>query len=338
MLIDDYIKNAEQSLSETQRKAIWEWFKSTAYTRLEPGASLIILATRWHLNDLIGQCMTDMPEENWTVINLPMFAMENDPLGREVDEVLWPERYDYERCKKIEKALGKYWFQAMCQQDPLPSMGGADIGDRLKIIEQNEIPPAEELKRTRAWDLAATEQAGDWTAGVKVALNKSTGRFLIEDVVRCQKSPAGVEVQVDTAADLDGHGVPIWMEQEPGSSGKVVIEHYKKFLAGYNFQGEKATGPPEVRASPFMAAVEQGKVDMVRGDWNQAFIDEWNGFPDGDHDDQCIATALGYNKLVKGMYGGLTWGRAAASDKVIPITRAKATQRTHRRRVSNVTW
>ena len=51
LIIDDYVKNAEESLSESQLRKTWEWFKSTAYTRLEPGATLIILATRWSQND-----------------------------------------------------------------------------------------------------------------------------------------------------------------------------------------------------------------------------------------------------------------------------------------------
>ncbi len=110
------------------------------------------------------------------------------------------------------------------------------------------------------------------------------------------------------------------MEQEPGSSGVIVITDYKKLLAGYSFDGEKATGPPEVRASPFLAACEAGDVYMIAADWNKPLIDEVNSFPDGDFDDQVIALALGYNKLVFGMYGSLVWGRDLP-DNVIPIRR-----------------
>lgn len=125
---------------------------------------------------------------------------------------------------------------------------------------------------------------------------------------------------VATVAAGDGHGIKVWMEQEPGSSGKTVIRDYERLLQGYAFQGERATGPIEVRASPFLAAVEAGNVYCVRADWNDAFRLEINAFPDGEHDDQVSAAALGYNKLVLGIHGALTWGRDEPHSNVIPLS------------------
>ncbi len=152
-----------------------------------------------------------------------------------------------------------------------------------------------------------------------MSLSKESGRVILEDIVRFQKGPSKTELMVQTCADGDGHGVPIRMEQEPGSSGKIVIEHYMRLLSAYKFQGEKATGPPEVRASPFLAKVEAGQVDIVKGQWNEAFTEELDGFPDADHDDQIISGALAYNKLVKGLYGGFTWGRSVGPSNVVPF-------------------
>jgi predicted phage terminase large subunit-like protein len=326
MLIDDYIKNAEDSLSVTLREKTWEWFKSTAYTRLEPGASLVILATRWNLNDLIGMCLKELPHENWRVINLPALAEVNDPLGREPGEALWPERYDEKTLLNIKETLGTYWWKAMYQQDPIPSMGGLELSGKLKFVKADEVPHWRELKRIRTWDLAATpESSGDYTAGPKMSLHKDSGTIFIEDMQRGQWSPNKTELMVQTCADGDGHGVPIRMEQEPGSSGKIVIDHYTKLLSAYKFQGEKATGPGEVRASPFLAAVEAGRVAVVIGPWNEAFTEELDGFPDAEYDDQIIACALGYNKLVGGLYGGLTWGRALKGDtgNVVPFPKGR---------------
>ena len=318
MLIDDYIKNAEASLSETNRKSTWEWFKSTAYTRLEPGASLVILATRWGQRDLIGMCLSEMPQENWVVINLPALAEANDVLGRAEGEALWPERYSRERLLKIKEALGNYWWQAMYQQNPLASMGGADLGNKIKVIARDDLPEATACKRVRAWDVAATEGGGDFTAGPLMLYDPATRHFIIEDMKRFQKSPYNTEQMVINATQGDGHGVHVMMEQEPGSSGKTVIDHYTKRLSGYSFKGEKATGPIEVRAHPFLVACENGRVRMVEEEWNQQLRDEVNAFPDGEHDDQIVACALAYNRLAKGLYGGLTWGRELG-DNVIPI-------------------
>jgi len=320
MLIDDYIKNAEDSMSETLRKKTWEWFKSTAYTRLEPNASLIILATRWNLNDLIGMCTTELAHENWEVINLPALAEVNDPLGREIGEALWPERYDRETLLRIKQTLGTYWWEAMYQQNPKASMAGMDLGDMIKIISTDEVPNDADLKTIRPWDLAATEGGGDYTAGPLMSRQRNSGKIFIRDMQHFQKSPEKTKKLVRANAEGDGHGVKVWMEQEPGSSGKIVITDYKELLAGYAFEGEKATGPLVVRASPFLAACEAGNVYMVRAKWNKPLIDEINAFDDNaEHDDQVTALALGYNKLVHGMFGSLVWGREKLPDNVVPI-------------------
>jgi len=340
MLIDDYVKNAEEAMSEAYHRKVWEWFKGVAYTRLEPNASLIVLATRWAQNDLIGRLLTEMPHENWTLINLPMLAEINDPLGRELDEPLWPERYPADACERIRKTLGTYWFEAQCQQNPPASMSGADIGEKLKYLAPIDLPEASQMKTIRAWDMAATEGAGDYTAGPKISRCKDDGRIIIHDMQRFQKSPHGNKVMVDTVATGDGHGVKIYMEQEPGSSGKTVIADYKKLLQGYAFEGERATGPVEVRASPFLAAIEAGNVYCVRGEWNDAFRLELNGFPDGDNDDQVSSAALGYNKLVLGIHGALTWGRDEQPANVVSLN----TYRTKKRKIDpdarrrSITW
>jgi predicted phage terminase large subunit-like protein len=336
MLIDDYIKNHEEALSVAGHKKVFEWFKSTAYTRLEPGGSLVVLATRWDYKDLIARLVTELPHENWTVINLPMYAQAGDPLGRDPGEVLWPERYPLEACQRIEKTLGPYWFAAQCQQDPKQSMAGADLGEKLKVIDEEKLPPRSELRTIRAWDLAAGDAEGDWSVGFKMARHAPTRNLYILDVQRKQNSAYKNKLLISACAEADGHGVKIWMEQEPGSSGKTVIGDYKTLLKTYNFDGERASGPIEVRAGPFTAAIEAGSVYMVKADWNDDLREELNGFPDGEWDDQVIAGALCYNKLLFGIKGALTWGREEIpADNVIPIRSARADYTKPQRRL---TW
>ncbi|MEE8598169.1 MAG: hypothetical protein V3S69_01370 [Dehalococcoidales bacterium] len=266
--------------------------------------------------------------------------MANDPLGREPGEALWPERFSRERLLKIKEALGNYWWQAMYQQNPLASMAGANLGDMLKVILKSDVPNDRDCKRVRAWDVAATAGGGDWTAGPLLGNHRAMGKIIIEDMQRFQKSSLNTELMVTTCAEGDGHGVQVMMEQEPGSSGLTVIDHYTKLLPGYVFKGEKATGPIEVRAGPFLAAVEAGRVLMVKADWNEELILEMNAFPDGEHDDQVIALALAYNKLIKGLYGGVTWGRNSADvSNVIPIRGGKNQKPLKRdRMVTGLTW
>ena len=54
LIIDDPIKNREEADSLTERERVWGWFRSTAFTRLQPNAKIIVIQTRWHDDDLSG--------------------------------------------------------------------------------------------------------------------------------------------------------------------------------------------------------------------------------------------------------------------------------------------
>ena len=125
MCIDDFLKNAEMAVSDDIREAQWEWFQTTAFTRLEPGGKLIVLATRWMETDLIGRLLKFALEESGLglrvrEIRLPALAEPTescpDPLGRLTDEALWPERLDFKYLAQKRQIMEPYWWNAIYQQ------------------------------------------------------------------------------------------------------------------------------------------------------------------------------------------------------------------------------
>jgi hypothetical protein len=123
MLIDDYIKNREEAVSDNVRESQWEWFQTTAFTRLEPGGKLVVLACRWFEDDLIGRLLKFALEDTTLrvrEIRLPALAEPTeaspDPLGRSTEEPLWPERVHYEYLCQRRAVLGPYWWNAIYQQ------------------------------------------------------------------------------------------------------------------------------------------------------------------------------------------------------------------------------
>ena len=156
----------------------------------------------------------------------------------------------------------------------------------------------------RFWDLAATEAKDgtdpDWAVGAKI--RRASGIYFVEDVQRTQSTPQGVEALVLQTAMLDGPEVEIVMEQEPGSSGKTVIDHYRRVLGGFVFRGVPSTGSKELRAQPVSAQAEAGNVKLLKGLWIGDFLDELTAFPGGSHDDQ-----------VDGLSGGVCWLAAKGS-------------------------
>jgi predicted phage terminase large subunit-like protein len=118
LIVDDPVKNAEQAVSETYRERAWEWWTSTAFTRLEPDAVAVIVQTRWHEDDLAGRILREQADENWRVVSLPALAELGDPLGRVPGEALWPERFPLARLKKIRAAMPAHWWESLYQQTP----------------------------------------------------------------------------------------------------------------------------------------------------------------------------------------------------------------------------
>lgn len=342
LLVDDYIKNAEDSLSENQRNKTWEWFTSTAYTRLEPGASVIILATRWNIDDLVGRLLDDDRSTRWDVIRLPALAEEEDVLGREVGEALWPERYTQQNLEEIRNFLGNYWWQALYQQAPLASMSNQALGDKLIPIALEELPHISRLRKVRAWDFAASEERGDFTAGPMMMRDKVDGRIFITDMEHFQKGPGATEDRVVEVAMSDGHLVPIWIEQEPGSAGKIVVANYsEKVLKDYHVKGWRPTGPLETRAALFLAQVEKNNVYIVKGSWNKMLRDEVNAFPLGAHDDQIAALALACERLMQGTMQSVVWGnftRDAIKSRENPNEISRIATKSEPRIIKGVTW
>lgn len=151
--------------------------------------------------------------------------------------------------------------------------------------------PADIAKVVRYWDLAATEPSEtspdpDWTVGIKVARLKNDS-YVVLDMRRERSTPAKVEELVRRTAVQDGHDVAVFMEQEPGSSGKTLIDYYlRKVLAGYSFAGIRSTGDKESRAKPVSSQAQGGNIAILRAAWNDALLSELEAFKtEGVHDD-----------------------------------------------------
>jgi predicted phage terminase large subunit-like protein len=304
IIIDDPVKNAEQASSTTYREKAWEWYQSTLYTRLEPNGAIILIMTRWNQGDLAGRILQDMQNggERWDIINLPAIAEDDDQIGRSPGTPLWPDRFGVPELENIKRTVGSYYWTALYQQRPTPQEGGMFKRQWFPIID---AAPHGLVSRVRRWDLAASQQKGDYTAGL--LMGKKEGRFYVLDLQHVRESPAGVESLVKQTAQVDGHDVEIRMEREPGSSGLNTIDYYaRRVLEGYNFKGIPSTGPKEVRAQPVSAAAEAGNVILVRGSWNAAFLDEVTLFPNGDHDDIVDVLSGAFTDLTRNT-GGRIW-------------------------------
>jgi len=159
-----------------------------------------------------------------------------------------------------------------------------------------DAAPAE-ARRVRYWDKASVEGAGDYSAGVRMA--RAGGVYYVEDVVRDRWSALNRNRVMRQVAEADGPEVEVWVEQEGGSGGRESAEITVVELAGYSVRADRVSGAGSklVRAGPLSAQAEAGNVRLVRAEWNEEYLRELHGFPDGRHDDQVDASSGAFAKL-----------------------------------------
>lgn len=162
-------------------------------------------------------------------------------------------------------------------------------------------------KWVRGWDQAATKKKKesddpDYTVGVRMG-KTDDGRFVVDHVERFQEEPSTVDKRIKNTATSDGKAVTIRLVQDPGQAGKSQVQSQTKMLAGYKVNSQTATGDKATRAKPFASQVEAGNVLLVRGKWNDDYLNELENFTGTDedgHDDQVDASADAFDELVSG--------------------------------------
>lgn len=327
IVIDDPVRSRADAESAKMRERVWHWFNDDIYTRLEPGGSIVLIQTRWHEDDLAGRLLREpVPEggEQWKVVNLPALAeekslatestedTERESISANVDsdsvikksktaspssdwrapgEALCPSRYDEDYFHQLREKIGSYSFASLYQQRPVPAEGGMF---KRKWFENNIIsaaPPDLRWKRGTDPGVSAGEKA-DYSASVRIAIGKD-GNMYIADMFRRQVEYPELrrfiaerlkqERDVEHGIELAGHGPAIY--QDLVKNGEAQ---------GRAFRGIKITDPKMARALPWLALAEAGKVYLVRGHWNEEFMNEAASFPMGTHDDQIDAVSLAF--------------------------------------------
>jgi predicted phage terminase large subunit-like protein len=301
IMIDDPVKSREEAESETYREKCWDWFKDDLYTRLEPGASMILTMTRWHDDDLAGRLLKEQDEggEKWEVINLPAIAEEDDPLGRDEGEALCPERYDLEALTRLRKRLGAYSFAALFQQRPVPIEGALFKRSWFPADKIRDRAP-DGLRWARGYDLAVSQKtSADYTASFRCAFDDEGNLWIADGFRKRIEYPEQrrFAIQKMTTEKRTRHGI------EKALHGEALVQDLRRerALRGVALKSVKVDTDKFTRALPWANLAEEGKVYLVRGPWLNEFLDEICRFTGkGDkHDDQVDAVSVAVQLLSK---------------------------------------
>lgn len=322
-LFDDPIKGEKEAQNQLVRDDAWDFYVASFRPRMRAG---VMVMTHWHPDDPAGRVIKDMvtkPDgDKWKILMLPgivedgMFAANKDeqrkkmeegvylplrdPLGRAVGEVVCPELLSKTEMLKIRTTQGDRHFSALYQQNPYSKEGQKYKREWFKKIV-TKLPDDVTIKHiVRYWD-KANSAGGDYSAGVLMAYC-SDGYFYILDVERKQGTSRTRNQAMKGRAENDRtqYGkVETWHQQDPGSAGKDSAEATNIVLVGFPGKFEPVTGDKETRSEPLEDAFEGGMVILLKGTWNDAFMEECVAFPRGKHDDQVDAAASAYNKLLE---------------------------------------
>lgn len=298
-VVDDPIKSRAEANSKLNRDKTWEWLTDDFLGRFSEEAGLIMLVTRWHVDDPAGR-MIEKFGKRLRVLTYPAIAVKDEE-HRRAGEPLFPELKSKEFLLLRKSVMSQSGWESEYQQSPIVVGGGMFLTEKFKVVPVRPSP-REIRKCVRYWDKAGTEGGGAFTAGVRMDELRD-GRLVVSDVRRGQWSTFDRETRIRQTAEVDnsgGYRCETWVEQEPGSGGKESAERTVLNLRGFMAYADRVTGAKETRAEPYSAQQQAGNVSLVAAPWNQAFIDEHETAPNGKYKDQWDAAAGAFMKVTGG--------------------------------------
>jgi predicted phage terminase large subunit-like protein len=313
LIIDDPVKNFEEADSATQRDAVWNWWTTTAYTRLAPGGGVLVIQTRWHHDDLSGRILqqfedaksqnVELPE--WAVVSYPAIA-EADEEFRKQGEALHPERYDLKQLNAIKATVGARDWAALYQQKPTLDEGAYF---REPFFRYWQMDPSEESADKRkpeelvvyaTWDLAlGKKESNDFTSSIVFGVDRNEDIYVLDLVHEKIDAMEIVEKMIDQFEQWRPTATGIERTHMQMAIGPFLNKRIRerKAYAMYVYEQLPGRRDKELRARSIQGRIQQGKVFFPRNaPWLHVMVTELLQFPAGVHDD--IVDCLSYAGLL----------------------------------------
>lgn len=326
IVVDDPFKNREEAESPQERSKKIKWLTSSVYSRMRKGSAIVIIHTRWHREDVIGEVLRAMASNpqalKYKVLSLPAFPLESeelakneeeqqqammdglyrplqDPLEREPGSFapLWEEEFPRATLEQIRitlEASGQLsdWY-ALYQQQPRNEAGEFFSRSDFEVIER----APDGLRWVRYNDLALSEKkTADWNTSVATAMDKE-GTVYLRDMVRV-KGWTEFKERLKTLMLMAEEVGTTWGIEDVAFQALAFQELAReRELARVSILPIRPNGDKVSRARPLQARGKSGKLKLVKGPWVETFIQECLDFPNGRHDDQ-VDTASGGLQMI----------------------------------------
>lgn len=304
LIIDDPVKSAKEADSETVRESTIEWYRETAYPRLQRGGRIVVVGTRWRDDELLGWLIDNSEKDTGDQFNVTLFPAVNDK-----GEALWPDEFPREELAKREKNMTRRMWAAQYQGVPVTDEGGTfkrwhwkywhPAGTWLPPVEVTgpngetlyieSIPLPKYFDKTvQSWDATFKETvSGSYVVG-QVWGAILTKRFLI-DQYRARIDFTDTILAIKTVSSK----WPLVTRKliEDKANGPAIISTLRGKISG--IIAVEPEGSKESRANAVSSFVESGDVYLPHpaiapwvNDGKESFIEEAGKFPYGAYNDQ----------------------------------------------------
>jgi len=299
LLIDDPIKGREEADSAAMRKNLLDWYRATAYTRLMPNGSVVLIQTRWHEDDLAGWILKETGHEGWDVIEFPAILNERAATMLDLKEgdPLWEESYPLPRLEEIKKTIGtREWSSLYAQK---PSVEEGNIIKRWWWKNWTRENPPEMDYILQSWDTAYTvTETSDYSACTTWGVFSGEGGynlFLIDSFREKLTFP-----------ELKSQAVHLYNELQPdlvlveakASGWSLVQELMRTGIPITPFNPKKMDKLARVHSvAPLF---EGGRIWFPDTDASADVMNQFAMFPNTKHDDLVDSTTQALLRLRKG--------------------------------------
>ena len=268
---------------------------------------IIVIMQRLNENDPTGMMIKEWPDKIKHICLPAEITNDVKPVSCRklyIDGLMDPFRHPMDFLEK-ERIRGEYYYAGQFLQSPIP-LGGAMF--HVERINIESSAPNKWKMRMRYWDKAGTKDAGAYSVGVLMGKDFQD-RFWLLDVIRGRWDSSARERVIRQTAELDGRGVVVAVEQEPGSSGKESAENTVRNLAGFKVRMDRPTGDKAQRADPYSTQANAGNVYMLRMEWNKSYIEELRFFSleNSKYKDQVDASSGAFKFVAKPIFKAGGW-------------------------------
>jgi predicted phage terminase large subunit-like protein len=293
MVIDDPLKS---SASAKAFESLQTWWQEEASTRKTNNYCRLIIATRFHANDLHGQVLEsdgsyDEEEnpEGWRWINIAGLCEDpvNDPLGRQIGESHWPDNptFSIDMLNVQKKTMGSSKFSALYQGSPTAAEGQIVKASWIVRVEEDKCPPLDVV-----WlgvDCAFSEEktADDTAVCVAGISTRDPRTVYIREII---KGRWGFPDLISSIKQLHSFYKPKVICIEKAASGQSLIQVLRRETK-IPIEEMKPLRSKTVRLEAVCPFMENDRVKIVEGLWVDGFIKELTGFPFVKHDDSVDA-------------------------------------------------